>query len=446
MAASHKKSSATAPLPKRPVDRLLGPIHRFLHIEAASGVVLLVAAAAALYLANSPWAADFVGIWKTPVEFAVGTFRLKDTLGHLVINDGLMTIFFFVVGLEIKRELVGGELAEPRKALLPVVAAVGGMLVPALVYYALQRGQPGERGWAIPMATDIAFVVGFLALFGSRVPFGLKIFLLSLAIVDDLGAVLIIAFVFSESIAWPWLGAAGVALVATVVLNVVGVRRVSVYVIVGVFIWLAFLKAHVHPTVAGVLLGLLTPSKPWLGTSLLSRVIDEIWDDDEDELPPQKRVSQVSQVEFAARETVAPLHRLEAGLHPWVAFGIMPLFALANAGVKLDMAGFGSPVATAVAAGLVIGKPVGILLFTYLAVRIGAASLPDRVTWPMTIGAAALGGIGFTMALFLNGLAFPKPEDALLAAAGKIGVLAGSLLSAVIGCAVVAFSVRRRSP
>lgn len=443
MAHGHNKSKAATPLPARPVDRLLNPLHRFLHIQAASGVVLLVAAAVALVLANSQWAGAFLGIWKTPVELAIGSFRLQDTLGHLVINDGLMTIFFFVVGLEIKRELVAGELSSPRKALLPIVAAVGGMVAPALVYYALQRGQPGEQGWAIPMATDIAFVVGFLALFGSRVPFGLKIFLLSLAIVDDLGAVLIIAFVFSESIAWPWLGAAAAALVATVLMNVVGVRRVSVYVIIGIFIWVAFLKAHVHPTVAGVLLGLLTPTKPWLGVSLLSRVIDELWDD-EDELPTQKRVSQASQVEFTARETVAPLHRLEAGLHPWVAFGIMPLFALSNAGVKIDFDGLGSPVAFAVAAGLVIGKPVGILLFTFLAVRLGAASLPDRVTWPMTIGAAALGGIGFTMALFLNGLAFPKPEEAALAAAGKIGVLSGSLLSAVIGCAVLVFSVRRR--
>jgi Na+:H+ antiporter, NhaA family len=430
-------------LPRRPVDRLLDPIQRFLHIQTASGIVLLACAAIALALANSPWADAFAAIWEMPFALEIGAFRLDGHIGHLIINDGLMTIFFFVVGLEIKRELVAGELAEPRKALLPVLAAMGGMIAPALVYLALQHGQPGERGWAIPMATDIAFVVGFLALFGSRVPFGLNIFLLSLAIVDDLGAVLIIALVFSHSFAWGWLAVAALLITLVVLLNVIGVRPVSVYAIAGVFIWFAFLKAGIHPTVAGVFLGLLTPSKPWLGVSLFSRLIDEIWNDDD--VPPQRRASQVSKVEFAARETVAPLHRLEAGLHPWVAFGIMPLFALANAGVKIDPAGITNPVAVAVCMGLVVGKPIGILLFTAAAVWLGASSLPERVTWPMMIGAAALGGIGFTMALFINGLAFYDVNHVSMAAAGKIGVLAGSVLSAAIGVSFIAWSVRKRA-
>ena len=230
-----------AALPVAPVERWLAPVNRFLHVESASGIVLLACTVLALILANSPLGASFAALWKTKVHLTIGSFTLSDTLGHLVVNDGLMAIFFFVVGLEIKRELVAGELREPRKALLPVLAAAGGMAVPALVYLALQRGQAGERGWAIPMATDIAFVVGFLALLGPRVPFALKILLLSLAIVDDLGAVLIIAVVFTEKIAWGWLGAAAAGLVLTCVLNRIGVRRVAIYVVVGFGVWLAVL-------------------------------------------------------------------------------------------------------------------------------------------------------------------------------------------------------------
>jgi NhaA family Na+:H+ antiporter len=439
--------SAAAPsieLPSRPVERLLAPIQRFLHVQASSGVVLLVCTAAALVLANSPWAKGFAAFWKTPVELQVGAFRLADTLGHLIINDGLMTIFFFVVGLEIKREIVGGELAELRKALLPVIAAAGGMLMPAVVYLVFQWGQPGQRGWAIPMATDIAFVVGFLALFGERVPFGLKIFLLSLAIVDDLGAVLIIALAFSEPLVWSWLGVAAVGLVATSLLNFLGVRQVAVYVLVGVVVWLGFLEGGIHPTVAGVVLGLMTPARPWLGESLFEQMLGGLWHDEtRPAKEPVEKLADVKRLQFAAGETVAPLHRLESALHPWVAYGIMPLFALANAGVRLEAAALGEPVAAAVAAGLVIGKPLGILLFCFVGIRLGVTALPAGVSWRMLIGAACLAGIGFTMALFLNGLAFPAASFAEQEAAGKIGVLTGSLISAALGAVVLATALRR---
>jgi NhaA family Na+:H+ antiporter len=429
-------------LPVRPVERWLAPVTRFLHIEAASGMVLLACTAVALALANSPAADWFAGIWKTTVSVSLGAVTLSGDVGHLIINDGLMTLFFFVVGLEIKREIVHGELRDLRKALLPVFAALGGVVVPAAIYLALQWGEPGQRGWAIPMATDIAFVVGFLALFGKRVPFGLKILLLSLAIVDDLVAVLIIAFVFTEALAWGWLGLAAAAFGIVYLFNRIGVRAISVYVVGGAFIWLAFLESGVHPTVAGVLLGLLTPAHPWVGRQTFADVLTAAW----------KRVARegsdhapvdLARTQFAAREAVSPLHRLEHGLHPWVAFVIMPVFALANAGVQLSLSSLGDSVAVAVAAGLAIGKPVGILLLCLLAVRLRVTSLPHGVTWHMLAGGACLAGIGFTMALFINALTFPVADFPANEAAGKIGTLAGSFVSAALGSVVLASALRR---
>jgi NhaA family Na+:H+ antiporter len=427
-----------------PVERWLAPLTRFLHIEAASGVVLVACTAVALTLANSPVADWFAGIWKTTVSLSIGGVTLAGDVGHLIVNDGLMTLFFFVVGLEIKRELVHGEFRDARKALLPVFAALGGVVVPEAIYLALQWGEPGQRGWAIPMATDIAFVVGLLALFGTRVPFGLKILLLSLAIVDDLVAVLIIAVVFTETLAWSWLGLAAGAFGIVYVFDRIGVRPVSVYVVVGAFIWLAFLKSGVHPTVAGVLLGLLTPAHAWLGRQTFAQVLTATWtritremrDGDE---PPVE----VEHARFAAREAVSPLQRLEHGLHPWVAFLIMPMFALANAGVPLSLSSLGDSVSVAVAAGLAIGKPAGILLLCLLAVRSGVTRLPDGVTWHMLAGGACLCGIGFTMALFINALAFPGADFAAKEAAGKIGTLTGSLVSAVLGATVLLSALRR---
>jgi NhaA family Na+:H+ antiporter len=361
-----------------------------------------------------------------------------------------MTVFFFVVGLEVKREIVSGELRDPRNALLPVFGALGGVLAPAGIYLLLQWGEPGQRGWAIPMATDIAFVVGFLALFGRRVPFGLKIFLLSLAIVDDLVAVLIIAFVFTEQIAWGWLGIAAIGFALCYAFNRAGVRAVTIYVIVGVVIWLAFLESGVHPTVAGVLLGMITPASAWIGTETFAAVAREAWhkvsgqaEGDGDADGPDDPALDVQRIQFAARETVSPLVRLELALHPWVAFGVMPLFALANAGVALDVSGLADPIALAVAAGLAIGKPVGILAMSALAVRSGLTRLPDGVTWGMLTAGGCLAGIGFTMALFINGLAFPVGTFAASEAAGKIGTLTGSFVSAVVGATLLAAALKR---
>jgi NhaA family Na+:H+ antiporter len=442
MAKHHTIDPASDFLPHAPVRKWVRPFVRFLAIESASGVVLLICTVIALILANSS-AADAVDhFWHTHVGVYFGDWKFDLSFAHW-INDALMAIFFFVVGLEIKRELVDGELREWRKAALPVMAAAGGMIVPAAIYLALQYGRPGEGGWGIPMATDIAFVVGFLALLGKRVPLGLKILLLALAIVDDIGAVLVIAVFYTSDIVWSALGFAAGGFVITTILNRIGVRTVPIYVVVGAGIWLAFLVSGVHPTVAGVMLGLLTPASAWVGEARLTDVIRHArdrmenpreWHDAPD------RVFVLDQLRVAARESSSPLERLETGLHPWVAFGIMPVFALANAGVRIDPAVATDAVAMAVAAGLVLGKPIGIVAFSWIAVRLGIAELPTGVNWKAMIGAGCLAGIGFTMSLFIAGLAFE--EEPTLLAAAKIGTLGGSVISAVLGFTLLIMSLR----
>lgn len=440
---SLRNTAASRRLPETPIERWLRPLVRFLHIESASGVVLLVGTAVALTLANSRLAADFERLWQTRVAISVGAFELSKPL-LLWVNDGLMTIFFFVVGLEIKRELVAGELRDPKKAALPVMAALGGMVGPASIYYALQHGQPGEPGWGIPMATDIAFVVGFLALLGPRVPLGLKILLLSLAIADDIGAVLVIAVVYSRDIAVGYFGLAALGVGVTILLNRIGVRRVTVYVLVGVGIWFAVLKSGVHPTVAGVLLGLLTPAGAWVGDQALGDVVEETsrrLRGEHDSQIEHHQKPMIQQLQSAARESISPLERLEAGLHPWVAFGIMPMFALANAGVEIDLTALNHPIAVAVTAGLVLGKPLGIVVLSWVAVTVGLARLPAGVNWKVMIGAGCLAGIGFTMSLFIAGLALHGDQ----LNAGKIGTLSGSTVSAVLGCMLLLAFLPKRS-
>jgi len=431
--------SIAGKLPHAPIQRLARPLARFLHIESLGGIVLLACAVVALAAANSPAAAAWEKFWHMHVAFEIGPVKLGGELGHFFINDVLMTIFFFVVGLVIKRELVAGELREPRKAALPVIAALGGMLVPAGVFLALMAGKPGERGWGIPMATDIAFVVGVLALLGPRVPLGLKILLLSLAIADDIGAVVVIAAFYNNGLDLVALGLGVIGLAAVVGIRLAGVRSISVYAAFGVVVWLLVHKSGVHPTIAGVALGLLTPSRTWVSRdSLRLAMIDlsaELDDATEDDVASED----LRLLAFAARESLSPLERLESHLHPWVSFVIMPLFALANAGVPVNVNAIGDPVAVAVALGLFLGKPIGVVLFAWLAVKIGAARLPQGVTWTMMLGAGILAGIGFTMSLFVANLAL----DADHLAAGKIGTLTGSVASALVGIAVLRFSLRR---
>jgi len=427
-------------LPEEPIDRLIEPIERFMHVEAAAGGVLLACTVIALVLANSPMSASYLHIWEADIGFHIGALHVSHSLHHW-INDGLMALFFFVVGLEVKRELVLGELNDPRRAALPVIAAMGGMLVPAAIYLALRAGTPSQRGWGTPMATDIAFVVGCMAVLGSRIPHGLRITVLTLAIADDIGAILVIAFGYSTGIRLvPLLvGAGGLGLV--VLLARLGVRSFGIYTLTGLLVWFAFQESGVHATIAGVLLGLLTPARPHLtGTAfagLLGRatqvMLGEGWAHARD------RSASIRAFRRITREMVSPLEYLESMLHPWVGFVIMPIFALANAGVPLQVASFGDPIALAVAAGLVIGKPAGITLLSWIAVRAGLARLPEGVGWTALIGGGALAGIGFTMALFVAGLALEGPD----LEAAKVGILGGSAVAAVIGMAVLAWVLPR---
>jgi NhaA family Na+:H+ antiporter len=412
------------------VGRLVEPIARFLRVESSGGLVLLTATVAALLLANSSLSVAFHAFWEVRAGVILGDFALIEPLRHW-INDGLMTLFFFVVGLEIKRELVSGELADPRKALLPVMAAVGGMVAPATIYALCLWGRPGWGGWGVPMATDIAFVVGVLTLLGPRVPNGLRVLLLTLAIADDIGAVLVIAVVYSGQIALGPLALAGIGLGVILALRGLGVHSVFVYVVMGAGVWLAFLKSGVHPTVAGVLLGLLTPARPRLGRRIFLDVIGDLY---------ARLRGTPRGTPQPAPEALSPAERVEQALHPWVAFAIMPVFALANAGVKVEAHALATPVALAVSAGLLLGKPIGIVLFSYASVRMGLTRLPDGIDWRMIIGAGCLGGIGFTMSLFIAGLAL---EGSLLDDA-KIGILAGSTFSATLGSLLLTALLRRR--
>ena len=416
--------------PRRPIDALIEPIERFLHVEAASGVVLLLCTVAALALANSPLGESYLAFWKTPVSFGFGSRVMSHSLQHW-INDGLMAVFFFVIGLEVKREIVLGELRDLRRAALPIVAALGGMLVPALVYLALQPGAQAQRGWGIPMATDIAFVVGCLALLSTRVPNSLRVLLLSLAIADDIGAILVIAIGYTESIDTTALALGFAGLCAVFVAARMGVRSLLVYILLGTLTWFAFHASGVHATIAGVALGLLTPAKKLLQRGvrqlMLARAAailsGEGWSS------MHRRADQVRQAQLAAREAVSPVEYIEAVLHPWVGFVIMPVFALANAGVVFHASDVTQPVALAVAAGLVIGKPLGIVTFCWIAVRLGWARLPDGVSWAVLFAGGCLAGIGFTMALFIASLALGEPELAF----AKVGVLAASALAALVG-------------
>ena len=430
-----------ARLPTEPIDRLVKPLARFLHVEAASGVVLLACTLTALLLANSPCAEAYLSLWKTEIGFGVGDFEFRHSLKHL-INDGLMAVFFFVIGLEVKRELVLGELRELRRAALPIAAAIGGMLFPAALYLAVEFGGTARDGWGIPIATDIAFVVGCMAVLGSRVPQSLRVLLLSLAIADDIGAILVIAIGYTEELSASWLiaGVAGIA--AVLVLRQLGVRRIPVYTLAGMFIWFAFHESGVHATIAGVILGLMTPTSTYASEGIVGEFLrraSEVFEGEGWRDVPH-RAERVRRIQLATRETIPPLVYLEETLHPWTSFVIMPVFALANAGVPVQVSDLGSSIAIAVMLGLVVGKPLGIVVVSWIAVRIGLARLPQGVGWKTVLGGGCLAGIGFTMALFIAGLALEG--DALDTA--KVGILAGSFASAVIGMVLLLLTLPRQ--
>src|SRR5215207_1897212 len=423
-----------------PPLRLPAPLREYLRNEAAGGVVLMVAAALALGWANSPWRAAYAALWETPLAVQVGRYGIEADLRRWV-DDGLMTLFFLVVGLEIKRELVTGELATWRQAALPVVAAAGGMAVPAAIYAAANAGGPGAAGWGVPMATDIAFTLGVLALLGSRVPAALKVFLLTLAVVDDLGSIAVVALFYSRGVDLGALAVAAGLLAVVAVLVRVGVWWLPLHVGLGLALWLALWHSGVSPALAGVAMGLLTPARPTAPPEVARDVGGAL----AEELAADPRPPRLREMLREARGTVPLAERLAHDLHPVSAFVVVPLFALANAGISLERGGLAAPGAGAVLGGIlagrVLGKLAGISLATWLAVRLGLASRPAETSWPQLAGVASVAGIGFTVPLFVADLAFP---DGRFQAPVKLGLLLASVVAGAAGALVLVLAARRR--
>ncbi len=432
--------------PEPPIEKLIRPFKEFTRAEASSGILLIICTVIALVWANTGMSESYFSLWHTKISIGIENFKLDYSLHHW-INDGLMAVFFFVVGLEIKREFLVGELSTPRQAILPVAAALGGMVFPALIYIIFNAGGKGEAGWGIPMATDIAFVIGLMALLGSNVPSNLKIFITALAIADDIGAVLVIAFFYTAQLSLTALGIAAGIFVLLFTANRMGVRNLLVYIVLGIGLWLAFLMSGIHATVAGVLLAFVVPATSRYNTRDFlvngKELLDEF--DREGEEGPnvlanEERQNIVLTLEGTCAKVLTPLQRFEHSLNPWVSFFIMPVFALANAGVPLQEDFFESlvnEVSLGIIAGLFIGKQVGIFIFSWLAVKLNIASLPSKVNWKHIYGAGILAGIGFTMSLFITNLAFSSEDLTNIA---KVGILAASLISGVTGYILLRFS------
>jgi len=425
------KDQGSTDLPHEITDRIIRPFARLLKIKAATGGLLFVATFAALILSNSAWSVPFLAFWETPIGLHLGSVDFTRSLRSW-INDGLMTLFFFLVSLELKRALVLGELRSLRVAALPLFGALGGMLVPASLYLVLMHGQSGSNGWGTVIATDTAFVIGCLALLGARVPPSLRLFLLSLAIFDDVGAILVVAVVgYENSLNWTALAFVALGLAAVVGAMRIGIRSVPIYFVLGGVIWFCFDVSGIHPTLAGVILGLMTSTHGWVSDqrlrSILGRVLSypsgDHWSGDTTDR------DDLRQAGIAATETLSPEERLEIALHPWVGFVVMPLFALANAGVVTSGTDLVQPVSVAIMAGLVIGKPGGVLIFSWVAVRLGFAIRATSLSWPLLIAGALLTGIGFTMSLLIASLVY----DPITLNAAKLGIFSGSVFSAAAG-------------
>jgi NhaA family Na+:H+ antiporter len=438
-----KSSARLDRLPKESVHWLTAPFRRFLRIEAAAGGVLLACTGIALVLSNSPWSHSYMEFWELPLGLRIGTFDYARTLKEW-INDGLMTLFFLLVAVELKRELAMGELRSPRLAALSIAAALGGMLVPAGLFILMQFGQPDAAGWGTVMATDTAFVIGCLALLGARVPHTLRLFMLSLAIVDDIGAIFIVAIGYSKTIDWHALSLAVLGIAALRLMTVVGIRSIVAYCTAGSLVWLAFDASGIHATITGVLLGLLTPTHRWVSDkrlyAILGRVIANPTSSENSGKTQDRETLQAA--ETAARETLSPAERIQIALHPWVGFFVMPVFALANAGLPLHSSDLGDSLTLAIFIGFALGKPIGVLAFTWLAVRFKIAQCPLDLHWGLITGGSLLAGIGFTMALFIANLAF----DASQINPAKLGILFASTLSAIGGLAVLTWVTRHPRP
>lgn len=432
---------------QRPMNYVLNSFNQFFHMEAAGGIALMICTVAALVWANSPWADSYATIWQTKLTVGIGDWTLSKA-AILWINDGLMAVFFFVVGLEIKRELMVGGLSTPSQTIMPVAAAIGGMVVPALFFVAFNAGEESIGGWGIPMATDIAFALGIMSLLGSRVPVGLKIFLTAVAIVDDIGAILVIAIFYTAELNLVALavGIAGIGLMALFNLRW-GFRSSIPYLVVGVIVWFAFLKSGIHATIAGVLAALTIPAGTRMNCSLFVEELRSAADNFELAITPGKTVltnkeqqMALHSIEHAYNDATTPLQNIEHALHPWVAFCIMPIFALANAGVALEADIFQelvTPVSVGIFLGLVVGKQIGVTGACWVIDKLGLAKFPDRTTLVHLWGASCLAGVGFTMSIFIANLAFD--EGSRLVELSKIAILFASLVAGGLGYAILRY-------
>ena len=419
---------------EQPLARAVRPFIRFSHVEAAGGIVLVVATVVALVWANSPWQAGYESLWATKVRLEFGSYVFDEDLGH-VVNDLLMAVFFFVVGMEIKRELVVGELRDRRAVALPAMAALGGMIVPALIYVAFNAGGDGDQGWGIPMATDIAFALGVVALLGSRVPAAVKVLLLTLAIVDDIGAIVVIAVFYSERVEFTFMIAAAVTAGVVAAMHRARIVYPPLIAAAGFALWLAVYESGVHATIAGVIMGLLMPAWPVQSELEADELVSVLERDDD------IRADEVRATATLIRGSVSACDRLIDALHPWSSYLIVPIFALANAGIVLSGEAITSPsaVLTGVVVALVAGKFIGITLFSWIAVRLGFGRLPEGVRWGHVMGVGAVAGIGFTVSLFITGLAF---DNVAIQDNAKIGILAASIIAALAGAALLAATAR----
>jgi NhaA family Na+:H+ antiporter len=421
------------------------PVQRVLQHEAAGGLVMLVAALVAIAWANSPWSQSYHDVWSTPLRVELGTLIHLDHLSvQTWVNDALMAIFFLLVGAEIKREAVHGDLRDIRSVSLPIIAALGGMLVPAAIFAAITHGEPGANGWGIPMATDIAFAVGVVSLLGKRVPLAAKIFLLTLAVADDIGAIVVIAVFYTGDLAFGWLLTAAAGLVVVWLMRRGDVQSLAPYLAVGAVIWLALLESGVHATLAGVALGLLTPAWPLRSPrrypTEVRKIVGQIERVYYDRVLTQEEFDAneqlIAEVARLSIHTTSPLERLTRALSPWVAYVIVPVFALANAGVSLSGDAIGGvvsdPVTLGVVLGLVVGKTVGVFVASFIAVRLGLGRLPAGTTWRHILGLAMVAGVGFTVALFVTSISY---TDAALTASAKVGILLGSTAAGALGYA-----------
>jgi Na+:H+ antiporter, NhaA family len=419
------------------------PLDKFIKLETSGSIILFLATVSALVLANSPLSESFLDFWNNYISINLPGLELSKPIIKW-INDGLMVIFFFLIGLEIKRELLAGELNNFKKASLPLFAAVGGMVFPAVLFIILNFGEPGSEGWGIPVATDIAFTLGILQLLGKRVPVGLKVFLMAFAIIDDLGAVLVIAFFYSTNLAWGYIGIALLIIVVLFALSLKGYYSKYFFFLMGVIVWILFLKSGIHATIAGVLLATTIPIKRKTNTTSFYNDVKDALNmfvadcdrkKDEKNILTQNQLSAIEEIEDLAEKTAPPLQYLEHSLHGWIVFLIMPLFALANAGVVFNFGGesnFG--LSTNIALSMVFGKAIGIFLFSLVSIKLKISELPKKITYKMLAGISILGGLGFTMSLFINNLAF---SDQTLIDSAKMGILIGSVVAGTLGFIVL---------